>query len=365
MQEGKRRFVGIDLGKRTYAMGVIGMTGKVVHSNGRTNSEGRAALYRKLEAGDKVALEAGNLAFIMAKEIIEQAGCEVVVLNAGKLAMIYGSMKKTDKEDALKLARIIQQFREDQLPSVPLPSEQEMRRRKLIHSHKRAVKQVVQMRNLLHGLFVHQGITTVTKKDLARKESRETAVKLLTGLEAGEAAWALKMIEVSEARIEALDALMAEERAGDAEVERLMGVPGVGPVVSLAYAAYVGDGSRFENAAQVSNYFGLVPRVDISGTIVKYGGITKGGNGYMRALLVQSAWALIRSKNGGALKERYEYMTKMKGLGKKKAIVAIARRLGELLWVLLRLGTGYEIRRFAVGRKNGTGAPLAKEALAS
>jgi transposase len=318
-------------------------------------------LYRKLEKGDKVAIEAGNLAFIMAKEIIDQAGCEVVVLNAGKLAMIYGSMKKTDKEDALKLARIIEQFRDDQLPSVPLPSGQEMRRRKLIHSHKRAVKLVVQMINLVHGLFVHQGITTITKKNLAGKEAREEAVKLLSGQEAEEAVWALKTIALSERRIAELDKQMAEEREGEGDIERLMSVPGVGPVVSLAFAAYVGDGSRFENGAQVSNYFGLVPRVDISGTIVKYGGITKGGNGYMRALLVQAAWALIRSRNGGALKERYEYMTKVKGLGKKKTIVAIARRLGELLWTLLRQGTDYEIRRFAGGRA----VALAREALAS
>jgi hypothetical protein len=93
----KRRYVGIDLGKRTYTMAVIGKKGSVVHSNGRTDNAGRARLYGKLQKGDKVAIEAGNLAFIMAYEIIAQVGCEVAILNAGKLALIYGSMKKTDK----------------------------------------------------------------------------------------------------------------------------------------------------------------------------------------------------------------------------------------------------------------------------
>jgi transposase len=362
MKSEKRRYVGIDLGKRTYTMAVIGKTGKVSHSNGRTDSEGRAALYGKLEKGDKVGLEAGNLAFVMAKEIMERAKCEVVVLNAGKLALIYGSMKKTDKEDALKLARILEQFREGQLPLVPLPSEREMRRRKLIQSHKRAVKLRVQMINLLHGLFVHQGITTVNKKDLAERESRETVVKMLSGQEGEEAAWALKAINLAEERMAVLDGQMAEERKGDQEIERLQRVPGIGPVVSLAYVAYVGDGSRFENAAQVSNYLGLAPRVDISGTLVRYGGITKAGNGYLRALLVQAAWALIRAKSGGALRERYEYMTKEKGLGKKKAIVAIARRLGELLWTLLRQGTDYEVRHFS-GNKPVLVEELTKQAL--
>jgi hypothetical protein len=58
-------------------------------------------------------------------------------------------------------------------------------------------------------------------------------------------------------------------------------------------------------------------------------------------------------------------MTKVKGLGKKKTIVAIARRLGELLWVLLRQGKDYEIRRFVGGREDSAAETLAREALAS
>jgi hypothetical protein len=59
-------------------------------------------------------------------------------------------------------------------------------------------------------------------------------------------------------------------------------------------------------------------------------------------LLVQAAWAAVRSKNGGAVKERYEYMTKTKGISKKKAIVAAARRLGVLLYTLMKNKSGYE-----------------------
>jgi transposase len=53
----KRRYVGIDLGKRTYAMAVIGKKGIVAYSNGRMDSEGRAKLYGKLEKVDKVAAD--------------------------------------------------------------------------------------------------------------------------------------------------------------------------------------------------------------------------------------------------------------------------------------------------------------------
>jgi transposase len=360
----KRRHIGIDVGKRTYAMAVIGTSGGVKHSNGKTSAEGRAALCGQLEATDRVAIEAGNMAFILAKELRERVGCEVVVLNASKLALIYGSMKKTDKEDSLKLARIIEQFRDEQLPTVPVPSDQELERRKLIAGYNRAVKQRTQMVNLLHGLFLHLGITKITRKDLKNQENREAAIQQLSGQELSEAAWALQVLELHEKRIAELKQRMEAEAKGDGQIERLKETPGVGTLVALAFAAYIGDGSRFENASQVSNYLGLVPRVDISGTLVKYGGITKRGNSYLRVLLVQAAWAMLRSKTGSALKERYEYMTQTKGLGKKKTIVAIARRLAELLWTLSRSGDAYEQRRFKRPSIESLAERLAKEALA-
>jgi transposase len=344
-------------------MAVIGADRKAGFTNGRTDLEGRQGLYQKLESGDKVCLEAGNLAFQMAYEIKERAGCEVVVLNPGKLPLIYGSMKKTDKEDSLKLARLIEMMKDELLPTVPLPSKKELQRRALIAGYRRVKKYRTQMINLLHGLFVHQGITTVRKKDLAAKGKREAAVKQLGGLEGEEAVWILKCLAAHEERVAELEKRMEEERKGDEEIKRLEGVAGVGPLVALAFVSYVGDVKRFENAAQVSNYLGLVPRVSISGTIVKVGGITKQGNGYLRSLLVQSSWALIRSKGGGALKERYLYMTGKKGLGKKKAIVAIARKLAELLYTLMKNGTEYEVRKFG-GGKAGCVEALAKEAIA-
>ena len=362
-QTGSLRHVGIDVGKRTYALAAIDPQGGVIRSNGKTGEAGRAALCGKLRRTDKVALEAGNMAFIIAKELKERVGCEVVVLNASKLALIYGSMKKTDKEDALKLARIVEQFRDGQLPTVPVPGDQEMERRKLLAGQRRAVKQRTQMVNLLHGLFLQQGITTIVKKDLKTKANRDVAVQQLRGLEREEAEWALRDIDLHEERLVQLKRRMEEEAAGDEQIERLREVPGVGLVVALAFAAYVGDGSRFENASQVSNYLGLVPRVDISGTLVSYGGITKRGNNSLRSLLVQASWAMIRSKGGGALQERYFYMTGEKGLGKKKSIVAIARRLAELLWALSRSGTRYTRRAFSIPEQNGLAVRLATRAV--
>ena len=342
------RYVGIDLGKRTYEL-AIAEKGEVKISNGKTCAAGRQALYKKLRANDKAALEAGNLAFITAKEIQASVGCRVYVLNPSHLPLIYGSMKKTDKEDSLKLAHIVEDFSEERLPVVPVPSEKEMERRKLLASYRRAQQSRIRDINKLHGLFLAQGITTMVKEDLATGESRKEAVSILSGSEKEEAEYLVECLDLHEKRIRVLKGRIKKESAGDEVIQRLQSVPGVGPMVAFAFVSHVGA-ERFENGSQVSNYLGLVPRVYISGETVRYGRITKRGNGYLRALLVQAAWALTRTKKGGKLKARYEYMTIEKSISKKKAIVAIARRLSELLYTLMKNGTRYEEREFRPGK---------------
>lgn len=349
------RYVGIDLGKRTYGMAIVKENGKTTSTNGRTSIAARPSMLKKLKPQDKVALEAGNMAFMLAKEIEASVGCKVYVLNPGQLALIYKSMKKTDKEDSLKLAHMIQNFPEDALPIVPVPSEKELNRRILVSGCRKVQQHRVRCINQLHGLFLAQGITTIVKKDLATSDNRREAVRMLTGSGLKEAKYLLSCLEIHEKRIEELDKEIAEDSKGDEQIELLQSIPGVGAKTSYAFLAHV-DINRFENASQVSNYLGLVPRVYMSGDMVRYGQITKRGNGYLRALLVQASWVLIRSGQGGRLKERFKYMTLEKSIGKKKAIVAVARRLAELMYTLLKNEETYKCLKFKVETKE----PLAK-----
>jgi transposase len=362
MEAEKRRYVGIDLGKREYTLAIIGKNGKMIIHEGTTSERGREALYRLLEKGDKIALEAGNLSFIIAREILQRVGCEVRVLNAAKLPYIWDAPTKIDREDAMKLAHLIEERRDEKLPLVPLPSEEELAQRKLIANYSREVKNRTRDINLLHALFVHQGHTTIKKKNLSNNENRREAVELLTGQEREEAEWLLKHLELYEQRMKELKDTMKKETAANEDMKNLQTIAGVGPVVAYAFVAHVGDGSRFRTGAQVSNYLGFVPRLDYSGTIQRQGHITKRGNGYLRGLLVQAAWSAVRSKSGGALKERYEYKTQIKGMSKKKTIVSIGRRLAEVMYSVLKNKTTYKPRPWT-GVRNAT-AVLAEQASA-
>jgi transposase len=324
---------------------IVGTNGTVTKSTGMTYTAGRQGLYKKLRPCDTVALEAGNMAFIMAKELTASVGCREYVLNPSHLPLIYGSMMKTDKEDSLKLARIVAYFPEDRLPLVAIPSDKELWRRKVLAGYRRAQQSRNRDINKLHALFLSQGITTKVRSDFATSTQRKTAVMELHCLEREEAEYLVTCLDAHEQRIAVLERLIRLESAGDEVIQRLQSVPGVGPKTAFAFVSHVAA-ERFENAGQVSNYLGLVPRVSISGETVRYGRITKRGNGYLRALLVQASWALIRTRSGGTLKERFEYMTIEQSKSKKKAIVAIARRLAELLYVLMRDGTWHEPRPF-------------------
>ena len=340
----QKRFVGIDLGKRTYEMKIIGINGKVTGTNGQTNPSGRKLLYRKLLATDRVAIEVCSLGMVMAKEIQKEVGCEVVLLNPSQLVLIYRSLKKNDKEDALKLARLVQKYTNEELPKVELPTEHEENLRQILTEIRQLKNDRTKEINRLHAIFVECGITEIKKKDLATIDNRIKCIKMLKGIALAQAERILKRLELVETQTEEVEELLDKEIDGDKNIEKLTEIPGVGKQLASAYVAFIGDGSRFPNASTIGAATGLVPRLDMSSTVCRMGHITKCGNKNLRTLLILAAWSHVRARDGGALKDKFLYMTRFQSKGKKIAIVAIARKLAELMYILLKNDTSYEKR---------------------
>ena len=340
----KKRFVGIDLGKKTYEIKFIASNGKVTGTNGKTSPAGRKALYEKLLPTDRVAIEVCSLAMVMAKEIQKKVGCEVVLLNPSQIALIYRSVKKNDQEDALKLARLVQKFTNDELPTVNLPTEHEENLRQILTELRQLKNDRTKEINRLHAVFLECGITEVKKKHLGTAKNRNETIKILKGMALSQAERLLKKLELIDGQIEEVDKLLDKEIEGDKNIEKLIEIPGVGKQLGAAYGAFIGDGSRFPNASRIGAATGLVPRLDMSSTICRLGHITKCGNKNLRSLLILAAWSHIKSKNGGAIKDKFIYMTTVQSKSKKIAIVAAARKLAELMYTLLKTGTSYEKR---------------------
>lgn len=333
-----QRFVGIDLGKRTMEVRILEGRNKPIKWNGKTDIIGRKRLYRLLKKGDCVAIEACSLAFKIARELQDKV--DVVVLNPRKLALIYQSKKKTDSEDAMKLAWLIRRIPVEELPVVPLMSEDETDARAAVHEKSFTVGERTRYINRLHSVFVSQGITTMKKSNLKSAPKRRESIELLTGRGLLEAKRLIEIIDVLEEQLADLDEERTEILRSNELTPIVMSVPGVGPDTALAFLAFIGTGERFSKSSEVSNYIGLVPKVDQSGDITRYGHINKReGCAPVRRVIVQAAWALVRSSEGGHLAEKYQELRDRRGAG--IAIVATARKMGEMLWAMVKTRTNY------------------------
>jgi transposase len=340
MEETKTRVVGIDLAKRTYVAHMIeDGNPKARIWDGKTDEAGILKLCSRLHAGDRIGIEACALAFHVSKVLQARVGCRVVVLNAGDLAVIYKSVKKTDLEDAGKLAWLMHRLPDEELPVVAQPSEQEELRRAMVSelsSKKRARTVLI---NRLHSLFVRQGIVTITKAYLATAERRRENIGVLTGRTLAEAQRIQEELALAQTHIDQIQQEVRAELRHEPKAVRLMSIPGVGPTTAMAFLAHVGDGSRFSRARQVSNFVGMTPRVDSSGETTRIGSITKRGCTAIRSLIVQAAWSATHSSMDHRLKRKYRELAARRGKG--RAIVAIARRILELMWVVVTSDTDY------------------------
>jgi transposase len=147
-------------------------------------------------------------------------------------------------------------------------------------------------------------------------------------------------------RIEGLSGEIEAIACQDAGCERLMSVPGIGPIISSAMVAAIGSGEVFTKGRDFAAWLGLVPRQMSTGGRTILGKISKRGNRYLRVLFVQAAWVvLIRPKSW----ERYGLKSWIEAAKKRLhpnvLAIALANKLARIDWGVLAHGRDFEVRR--------------------
>jgi len=132
----------------------------------------------------------------------------------------------------------------------------------------------------------------------------------------------------------------------DIGCERLMSVPGIGPIIASAMVAAVGTGDTFVKGRDFAAWLGLVPKQISTGDRTILGSISRRGNRYLRVLFVQAAWVvLIRPKNW----ERYGLKSWLEAASKRLhhnvLAIALANKLARIAWSVLARGRGFEVSR--------------------
>jgi transposase len=147
-------------------------------------------------------------------------------------------------------------------------------------------------------------------------------------------------------RIEGLSSEIEAIARQDAGCERLMSVPGIGPIISSAMVAAIGSGEVFTKGRDFAAWLGLVPRQMSTGGRTILGRISKRGNRYLRVLFVQAAWVVLikpKSWERHGLKSWIEAAKKR--LHPNVLAIALANKLARIAWGVLAHGRDFEVRR--------------------
>jgi transposase len=274
-------------------------------------------------------------------DLCEDLGLCCLVADTNGAAWQWRHVKrKTDRDDALKLARLAAI---GELASVPVSPKPQREWKSLIGLRKRLVGErgrgQNRIRGLLagHGLPVPAGNRAWTHTGLAGLETlaRPLADCPAAELWRGELALLLARHRFLEEQLRTAEAALDRLAAAHPGVRLLTTIPGVGVRTAEVIAAYLGDGRRFQTADEVSAYAGLVPRQYQSGATDRRGRLTKRGPKVLRSALVECAWCSLRY-NPWALATWKRLVGR--GVGKKKAIVALARKLLVRGWGMLKHG---------------------------
>ena len=272
-------------------------------------------------------------------QTLEDCGHEVIVADPNYAPMYPERRRrvKTDRRDARMLAEAarVGSYR----PAHRVSAEQRQVRRQL-----RVRDQLVRSRgrtiSLMRALVRSEGLR-VRPGDADRFGTYVQELPLPDELHA-----ALRpLLAVSKQltdELAAADAAIVATVAANPVVQRLTTAPGVGPVVATAFVAALDEADRFRGAHQVESYLGLVPSEDSSADRRRRGHITKAGNSRMRWLLVQAAWAAMRSRRAEAAGLRVWAEQIATRRGSRLATVALARRLAGILFAMWRDRTTFD-----------------------
>ena len=340
-------FIAIDLGKfNSMVCFYETTTQKHSFANATTEKGYFRSLFENHDV-DLVVMEAcGPSGWV--NDLCNELRIPTIVCSTHEDAWLFKNVKrKTDKDDAFKLARLASL---DQLKPTHVPNKEMRERRRLIKYRKSIVNRINRIKNAIRAIFANQGTQissgwkTWTKgREFLTENRKPLADCSPTELWRGELDLELNQLELLESHLKTIESQLDRIAEEDPRTQRVMQINGVGRVTAEAIVAYIDDPHRFKNANQVGAYAGLVPRQYQSGNTDRRGRISKRGPRLLRTLLVECAWCSLQYNDWS--RETYDRIHGGKQSRKKKAAVALARKILIVAWALMRDQSDYDPER--------------------
>jgi transposase len=355
-------FVGLDVHKESIAIAVAEPGRAAPRFVGTTGPQLAELLKALAHCGPAeqvlVAYEAGPCGYGLARELVRRGyRCEVIAVS--KMPRRPGERVKTDRRDALTLARYL---RSAELTAVVVPDARDEAMRDLSRAREDAVRARLKARQQLKAMLLRHGQRYTGKTSWTAAHERYLA-EVHFPHPAQDIAYAEYRSAVAEAhaRVERLTAALREQVAlwrWQGVVQALMTLRGVEFVAAVTLVAELGDLARFAHPKQLMSYLGLVPSEYSSGESRVQGKLTKTGNGHVRRVLVEAAWAyrlparmsrdlVVRQQGQPRAVQEIAWRAQLRlcsrlrrlqarGVHHNKACAAIARELAGFIWDIAR-----------------------------
>jgi transposase len=342
--------IGMDLGDKTSRYCVLG--------DNEEQSEGSVATTKKAMtqrfAGMRrcrIAMEVGTHSPWVSR-LLNHLGFEVIVANARQVQLISASSRKNDRMDARLLARLA---RADPKLLRPIRHRSEQAQSDLMAIRIRAslVEARTGLVNAARGFAKALGerLPSCDADALGMEKTEALPAALQEGLRP-----LLEQVESLTAQIKKLDSSIEQiARTSYPETELLRQVSGVGILIALTFVLTLEDRERFQKSRDVGCYVGLRPKQSESGQSQPQLPISKEGDRYLRTLLVQGAHCVLSRRGPDTDLKRWGVKLASHGgkNAKKRAVVAVARKLAVLLHRLWVTGEVYEpLRNSRTARSN-------------
>jgi transposase len=327
----KVTLIGIDLAKSIFQVCGVNQAGKRVFNRQIRRAKLMELLVQHPDA--TIAMEACSGSNYWGREL-QQRGFQVKLIPPQHVKpFVKGN--KNDRNDAFAITEAARR------PNLRCVEPRTLAQTDMIQVHRvldRMIGQRNALINQLRGFLNEYGIVVNRGKERLLAAMPDLLEDADNGLTSSSRALYQSMYDdwrqMNEA-IKRVDKAIKTQANADEAAQRLMKIKGVAERIATATIAHAGNGHGYQSGRHFAANLGLVPREHSSGGKQKLGGITKRGNRYLRRLLIQGAWSVVR--NAEKSDDRMSRWAKqlIERRGKHKAVVAVANKMARIMWSML------------------------------
>lgn len=337
-------FYGIDLHTDNFKVAALGNNSESIQVKTVSLKTGAfTSFLNELTEEDYIVVEASTNTFWFVDQVKHRVK-EVFVVDPYKFSIIANARKKTDKIDAIKLAKKLKYYvcfdrSEDEFPTIYIPCKEVVQLRSMFVTYEMLKKQACMTKNRIRSLLRQNGIFDFSGKNLShikvQEEMNDLQVDAGLRIQLGILIATLNELEQQKKSIK--DEILKAGGIFTKEIEILTSIRGISPFLAIAIMTDIADINRFPNAKKLCSYLRTAPRIDASGNSAHVGKVNKQSRSLTVSLMTESVKHFVDSSD-----RLYSfYFTKRKGKSAGKVRVAVMRKIVVIIYNMLKNDTLY------------------------